>query len=1103
MIKKNILKTLFLLFLFGIFISCDNLDVQNSADETDSYGVVHFSIPAYDNSDSELRTVLPAEVSQTSMFFTLKGKIGSEPGENDIISTAAGKKVEKMSYADLKAASFNLNSGEWYFFIEGYGYSEESGYTELITGKPEDVVTIKPGENSIKFNMTPLDEGVGSIDLTFKYNLIGDSKRFISKLYAKLVKIGTDGTVDTDPSYENTWNMDGEYDASTATYGNDVFTITYGSSNTTLDYDKNNVDTGTYLLTICVTTRCIIDGVAEPVDCQTYRSDVVMVAAGSKSVDSSTEINTLNLRQVYPIVYDKGNADWEDDYDYPKYYSPYEKTSLPNGKTKLKNDSGTFIKWIETGDESKAAQTFIPAGASGIKNYTAVWRGNEIYVGADGKDDDEDYGSAPGTPYATVANVLKILTGANTPEIVYTINIVGKIEENISVTLTTADVKGLIFKGYKDINYTVPPEIAAVQKYNSEKNKYTGTAFYIGQSDNKIVPIEIEYLTITGTVGVLYKGSDLYGGAIYVQEDSASITLKEGTIVTGGTAACGAGIAVITGTVTLDGGSIEGCGTTVNATDSAGAGIYIGGKPGNFIFNRGYIKNNGSANIKNGGGIYSVGTVTISGASAIITHNVATNGGGIYIGIGNDGTSDYNGILTLENASITSNIAENGGGLYTESNAITMTGGSITENDANNGGGVYVGSTGAFTMHDGTIGSNTATGNGGGVYVAGSTGAFTMHDGTIGSNTASTSGGGVYNAGSMFMYGTAVVGDASADSANNSTNSNSAVSGGGIYNAGGGGLYLGYTDADTPVSLTGGVYSNYAENGGGLYNGASNDASGKTYFAKTYFASGVIANNAASNSGYGGGVYNSGEVYMHTSAVIGDASANSYATASDYSNTAGYGGGVYNDNKFYLGYSSSTEETALLGGIYYNMSSYGGGIYSNSTLYMNSGNVSYNSADLEEDESDGGGIYNAGGTFTIKGGEISYNKASDCGGGVFNSAGNMFMCGNSVIGSRDISSGYSNSSAKGGGVYNDASATLKLGYSDTDSILELTGGIYRNNASTNGGGVYNLKIFDMKTGYILNNIAPEGKKLGVYTGNTANTNIDNSIKSDPEHIQQD
>lgn len=565
------------------------------------------------------------------------------------------------------------------------------------------------------------------------------------------------------------------------------------------------------------------------------------------------------------------------------------------------------------------------------------------------------------------------------------------------------------------------------------------------------------------------------GGGIYIQgySNNTSLTIPEdaaGVEVSYNTALQGAGIYVSCSELNINNGSIS-----YNTASESGGGVYVDSSTA-------VIDGTVSSNkAQNGAGVYCVNsTFTLTGT--LDSNEASGNGGGIYI--------------------------NNRYGIEVEKKYTITDGAVISNNTAKNGGGVYCaseyGSIPVFEMQGGSITKNTASsGNGGGVYISGyyyeslslsSPFIFRMTAGSISGNSASESGGGVYidKSAEMFMSDSAVVGDASAGSASNSTNSNSAASGGGVYNAGG--LYLGYTDADTPANLTGGVYSNYAANGGGLYN----DASGKTYFAY-----GVIANNAAATSGYGGGVYNSGEVYMHTSAVIGNASADTYATDSDYSNTAGKGGGVYNVNKFYMGYSSSTKESALTGGIYYNMSSYGGGIYSNSILYMYSGNVSCNSADLEEDESDGGGVYNAGGTFTFKGGEISYNKASDCGGGVYNSSGNMFMCGDSVIGSRDISSGYSNSSAKGGGVYNNADATLKLGYSGTNDILELTGGIYRNNASTNGGGVYNLKDFDMMTGYILNNTAPENKKSGVFTGSSANTTIDASIKSDQEHIQQD
>ena len=1186
MIKKIIQRTITFLFfsLLGVFISCDNLDSQDSIDVSETYGVVHFSVPAYDNSDSESRTVLPSEVDKEILYFTLRGNMDGESEQT--ISTITGKKVEYMSYSELYAASFNLNAGHWNFSITGYSYSEESNaYTELITGTADE--TIKSGSNSISFTMHPVESGVGSIKLTLKYNLTSDATRKVSKLNAKLAPIDNMGKVSETIAYDDTWN-DGEE------YG--IFTLTAGTNYITLDYNKTDVRSGLYLLTMTVTTKCIIDGVENPILCDTYRSDVVMIASGSESTDPIISTKILDLRQVYPIEYiintEGGtDAEWVKN-DYPKYYSPYEKTNLPDSSY-LANDNAAFVSWY---DASGATAVEIGTNQTGVKRFYAKWREGGIYVDTvNGNDANE--GDKPSRAFKTLKKALTVPTSSTVD---YVITISGTIEvdgdrvsasgEPGEIAVTAAKSITLIGAGY---NSETPDTI----KVNDDVNSDISTLKIY-----TTVPVSIQKLTIEGgkgTIQTIGTETSTLGGAIYMTLAGAKLTLGEGTIVTGGTAAQGGGVCVDkTGSkLILNGGKIDSCG--ISGT-TKGGGVYINPNC-YFDFISGDIINNGYDQVS-GGGIYCEGTIKIApeldedGTTRTISKNTAINGGGIYatdtasveisdIEIENnkatDGAGIYNlGNLTLKSSTISKNIATNsGGGIYTayntsaieisnvhikaneatdgagiynagkltlkpstvsfniatnagggvynsgtltmekdgtdvptiyRNNAVsgggvynvesktifTMSAGSITSNNATDGGGVYSTDSATFTMSGGTIGSNTATTNGGGVYSTDSA-TFAMAGGTVGGNTATTAGGGVFSAGTMFMYGTAVIGDASASSASDVSNSNSATErGGGIYNDGS--LYLGYSDADNTSSLNGGVYSNYAVDGGGIYNAGSGTC---------YFASGSVANNAAATSGSGGGVYNSGIVFMHGSAVIGNDSATTYATTNNYSNTAGYGGGVFNNNKFYLGKSSVSDETPLTGGIYYNSSTSGAGIYNDNDsaeLLMLTGFIKYNFATGETYlMAGGGGVYNKDGTFTMKGGCITCNGANGYGGGVSN-LDSMFMTGNAVIGfDEDNAIGNaivfdeehaitaSNYATYGGGVYN--CGTLKLGYansSDTEGTV-LTGGIFYNYSTGGpGGGVFNALNFYINTGKILKNTASSGKK-GVFTalpsGNTSIT----------------
>ena len=279
----------------------------------------------------------------------------------------------------------------------------------------------------------------------------------------------------------------------------------------------------------------------------------------------------------------------------------------------------------------------------------------------------------------------------------------------------------------------------------------------------------------------------------------------------------------------------------------------------------------------------------------------------------------------------------------------------------------------------------------------------------------------VRNEGTLFMYGDAVIGDASAsayaaDSSSpneisNGTNANYATSGGGIYNGSNSvtstvvaKLYLGYSGYDsdgvTPVkeALTGGIYKN---GGGGIYN---------SYNSFVYFDSGTIAWNAKDN---GAGIYNqnSGTVEMSGGSIIN----NKCESSSDVA-----GGGLYN-------------------------------AMSSSKFIMSGGTINQN---------------------IVKCTNTASSSSHGYGGGVYN-AGYMFMYGSAVIGNKAASSlatssDYGNYAREGGGIYNDYNSAsskvgkLYIGYepsSDGTSPVkaEFTGGIYQNYADTltsqtNGGG---------------------------------------------------
>lgn len=337
--------------------------------------------------------------------------------------------------------------------------------------------------------------------------------------------------------------------------------------------------------------------------------------------------------------------------------------------------------------------------------------------------------------------------------------------------------------------------------------------------------------------------------------------------------------------------------------------------------------------------------------------------------------------------------------------------------------------------------------NGGAITISeGAT--VSIGDGVLITGNRASKGGAIFNQGTLFIYGTAVIGDKdsttfaidSSSSVGNGTAANYANNAGGIYNGDTANtvsqtsiiahLYLGYKPSEngTPIAatLSGGIYFNGSTQGGAITNAR------KSY---VYMNSGIIKNNGVSQ----------------------------------------YGGGICNEDSGYVEIS-------------------GGQIIHNST--SNSSSVPY-----------GGGICNryAGSTLVLSGGTINENQAwatgnspttDGKGGGVYN-CGKLFMYGTAVIGNKNVNTpaaetegNYGNRANIGGGIYNEGSSSdykgkLYIGYSrneqdGTPEEADLDGGVYYNfskhaNSTTSigGGGIFNYSssngLFLMYSGTIAYN----------------------------------
>ena len=605
--------------------------------------------------------------------------------------------------------------------------------------------------------------------------------------------------------------------------------------------------------------------------------------------------------------------------------------------------------------------------------------------------------------------------------------------------------------------------------------------------------------TFTQTSGSIEHNSAIVGGGL-VQDAGSSVRLLGGQVFSN-TAAEGAGLYVITGTLTLEGGQI-----TANAAThwALGGGVYLNGPQAILTETAGSIESNtatqgggiyvaaaqawllGGQVVSNsaasdGGGVYATSASTLTLAGGDIFSNSATNGGGVAV-IGPDS------MLTQTGGSIDSNSAGSfGGGIYALTGTVTLDGGDIDGNDANDGGGVFVQS-GQITLSGGSIYSNTAyvggglanaqaqstlagtqimsnsATYGGGVALDAPGAVFTQTSGTIAGNTAQLYGGGIANPGRVVLLGGKIVSNSASSGGGGIAGLSSFLPYGSVTIIGGASIagntaYLGggaYIELNTLFTQTAGlIVSNTAFIGGGLYMDR----------AQGWLAGGQVISNSATN---GGGVY------ALTSTVTiggGEISGNSVANI---------GGGIAASSSSLVlnsGVISQNTAVALGGGLWlaYGQATLAGGtVYSNSAetgggLAQGSGQLALTGATIEGNSADyGAGIAVQGPseTFTQTGGRIDNNTAQILGGGLAASDSWVTLSGGSIDGNQ---AGY------GAGVLSTADSF--------SAHLTLAGASVESNTATGagGGGVYvggAQSFFTQTAGSIEHNIAITGG--GIY-----------------------
>jgi hypothetical protein len=248
------------------------------------------------------------------------------------------------------------------------------------------------------------------------------------------------------------------------------------------------------------------------------------------------------------------------------------------------------------------------------------------------------------------------------------------------------------------------------------------------------VTVAIKGVTITGGVGTQFDDGAFRGGGIL---NEGILTLTDCAVVDN-QANFGGGIfnleqarLTISGTVVAENKAIRPA-----ADGSLGGGIH--NRPAARL-----TINNGSTISKNtadnGGGIYSIGLVTISD-SFISGNEVDFDGGGLT----NDG-----GVVTLRNVVVEDNAAsEQGAGIFVVEGEVRLENGTeVRDNKAGgNGGGIATNAT--VMCSQSTIAENKAGNDGGGIFVGRgrlSPPSLTLEGTVISENKAGDDGGGIFN----------------------------------------------------------------------------------------------------------------------------------------------------------------------------------------------------------------------------------------------------------------------------------------------------------------------------------------------------------------------
>ncbi len=451
--------------------------------------------------------------------------------------------------------------------------------------------------------------------------------------------------------------------------------------------------------------------------------------------------------------------------------------------------------------------------------------------------------------------------------------------------------------------------------------------------------------------------------------------------------------------------------------------------------------------IKNKNGKLGLNTITLDGNNITSTQAMILNDDSLTIGSSatlknsknssNGGAIINNNELVINGGIFTSNQAGSGGGIF-NNDTTTITSGTFNSNSATSYGGAVFNETGSIRVVNGSFTGNKGT-YGGAIF--NNRAEITIENGTFTNNTATTQGGALRNNNVMTIK-------------TGTFSSNSAPHGGAIS-----------VNTNATLTINGGTYTK---------NSATTGSGGVAYCYGTCNVSagtfgGSAANKNTSKSAGGAFTVGSAGKLILTGGSI------TYNQCTDSA-----AGAIYNTGETTISNTTISNNSS---------SSNGGAIYSTKTLTINSG--TFNSNTTGAQAGNGGFLYVAGGTSSLKGGTYSGNTSLH-GGVVFTVDGSTLNISGGTY-TKNKAGGTSGESGSGGVIHNYGTCTISAGTFGGSSANSNTarqhGGVLKNWGTTNvTGGTFSYNTAQ-NGGGISTEGTSDGTRKGTLTINGTNAKI--------------